>query len=114
MNDPQVFLDMLKNKELMMGTLMTDLDVCSQNMQAFDKLAKLYDENPDSVSVAAALKAASKSLRHINDLNRRLIMMLLVYGVSDSFSSDTAKLLVKMGRGEDALREMFKQKMSGR
>lgn len=111
--DSQVLLDMLKNKQLIAGQLVADLDTCDKNMQAFEKLERLYAETPDTVNATKALTACSKSLRHLNEMNRRLIMLLVVYAAGDNFSSDSAKLLLKMGRGDEALREMFRQKMGG-
>ena len=73
----------------------------------------LYKEGK-IVNVDKALFACSKSLKHLNDVNQRLLMLIMVYVSGDNYQSDVAHALVKMGRGEEALQEMFKQKMSGR
>ncbi|MGL4460016.1 MAG: hypothetical protein ACRCUB_16800 [Plesiomonas shigelloides] len=111
MMDAKALLDMLKNKDLMAGQLMSDLDTCEKNMQAFEKLERLYAESPETVSATKAMAACAKSIRHLNEVNRRLIMLMVVYAAGDNFSSDSARLLMKMGRGDEALREMFRQKM---
>ncbi len=103
---------MLKNKEQVLKVILRDLDTSAQNMQAFRKLEDMY-ERGDEVSTEKALKACAKSIRHMNDLNQRLLMLLLVYVSGNHYDSDVGSVLVKMGRGEDALREMFKRKMGG-
>lgn len=111
--DSKTFLEMLKNKEQVIRTVLKDLDTCDKNTAAFTKLEDLYNEG-GSVNTEKVLKAYAKSMRHMNEVNRRLLMILLIYISGDSYNSDTGKVLIKMGRGEEALKEMFKQKMGGK
>lgn len=110
--DKDMFMQMLRQPEKVAEALLHDLSVCAQNKQAFDKLVSLYEEGK-AVDTAKALKACAKSLSHSNEVNMRLLMLLLTYVSGRNFSTDAATVLVKMGRGEEALREMFRQKMGG-
>lgn len=105
-------MQMLRQPEKIAGSLLTDIATCSKNMEAFEKLVALYDEGK-TVDPEKALKACAKSLRHSNEVNVRLLMILLTYVSGRTFSSDATTVLVKMGRGNDAMRELFKQKMRG-
>lgn len=111
--ESELFMRMLKDREQVLSSLLGDLGSCGKNVDAFEKLTKLYHESPDSVSTEKALAACAKSLRHLNDVNRRLLLLLLVYVAGDNFTSDTGKVLVRMGRGQEALQEMLRQKMGG-
>jgi hypothetical protein len=111
--DNELFMAMLKDREQVIATILKDFETSGANMKAFEKLAELYRTNPDEVSTERALAACAKSLRHLNDVNRRLLLLTLIYTSGGSYQTDTAKVLVKMGRGEDALREMMRQKMEG-
>lgn len=106
------FMQMLSNKEQILQTILADVDSCGKNFEAFEKLEALYDEgrevNPDK-----ALRACAKSLRHVNEVNRRMLMLLLVYVSGSNYNGDTTQVLMKLGRGQDALREMMRQKMGG-
>lgn len=106
------FMSMLKNQEQVISTILKDLGTCDKNMQSFEKLESLYEQGKE-VNTEKVLKACAKSLRHTNDVNRRLLMVLLVYVSGGSYSSDTSKVLMKMGRGKEALQEMFKRKVNG-
>lgn len=104
---PDDFLEMLKNKDKVLSMLLKDLNVCRQNEVAFTKLLDSLDGNADPAKVA---KAFAKSNKHLNAMNARLSMILIAYCAGSGFDSDVAKTLLKMGRGQDALKEMFKGK----
>ena len=44
-------------------------------------------------------------------MNRRLLMLLVVYVTGSNFTTDSAHLMNKLGAGEEALQEMLRQKM---
>ncbi len=109
LND-DMFMEMLKNKKRVVEVLLKDIGVCDKNAKAFLKLENLYLQGKE-VNTEKAIKACAKSLRHSNDVNKRLLMLLLVYVSGNNYSGDTAAILNKMGRGQEAVRELFKQKM---
>ena len=76
--DSELFMDMLKNKEQVIASILKDVDSCTKNMQAFEKLEALYKAGED-VSTDKALKACATSLRHTNEVNRKLLLLMLVY-----------------------------------
>lgn len=110
--DSETFMNMLRNPEQVVSAILKDLETSEKNMLAFAKLETLYEQGKE-VNTEKILTASAKSLRHINELNRRILMLLLVYVSGDSYGSDTGKVLLKMGRGKEVLQEMFKRKMSG-
>ena len=59
------------------------------------------------------MKAYTKTIGHMNEMNQKLVLVLLVYMSSDSFVSDATKMCAKMGHGNEALKEMMAQKMKG-
>lgn len=105
-----IFMSMLKNKEEVLVSIIKDLDTCDKNMQAFEKLCSLFEQGKE-VNTDKALTACAKSMRHMNDVNRRMLMVLMVYVSGNNYDGDTASVLVRMGRGQDAVREMFRRKM---
>ena len=44
----------------------------------------------------------------------KLSAILLVYVSSSNFDADVAKKLMEMGRGNEALKQMFKNKLDGK
>ncbi|HHZ96999.1 MAG TPA: hypothetical protein EYN67_15930 [Flavobacteriales bacterium] len=110
---PEIFMDMLKDKESVILSLIKDFDTCEKNRQAIDILLQ-KQEDAKVIDITKVQKAYSKSIRHLNDVNMRLLLLLITYAQGDGFSSDTAGALIKFGQGKEALREMFKQKMQGK
>ena len=108
----QAFMDMLKNKELVLKSIFNDIEVSQKNAESFAKLESLYKEGKE-VNVNKALTACATSIRHSNEANTRMLMILLVYASGGNYNSDTATMLNKMGRGQEALQEMFNQKLKG-
>lgn len=108
----ETFMDMLKNKDKVIAAILADMQKSSSNMEAFDKLHSMY-KTGSKVNTEKALTACAQSLRHLNDVNRRLLIIVFIYIVAGDYSSDVTKALVKLGRGQEAVREMFKQKFGG-
>lgn len=110
--DSQAFMDMLENKDRMLTSLFSDLETSGKNAESFKKLEALYRSGAQ-VNQEKALLACATSLRHANELNQRLVMILLVYAGSTTFSSDCSSILNKMGRGQEALRARFSDLLKG-
>ncbi len=107
------FMKLLSNREQVLSTILGDLSTCAKNAESFEKLASMI-EGGREVDARKATLAMARSLKHLNESNRRALTLLLVYASGPSYSGDAAQVAVKMGKGEDALRELFKQKMGGR
>jgi hypothetical protein len=111
--DADSFLKLISNREQVIAAILADMDSCAKNAEAFAKLCELFDAGKE-VSTEKALKAAAKSLRHSNEVNRRMMFLLLVYVSGSHFTGDAAGIMVKLGRGEEALKAVFDQKLKGR
>lgn len=105
-------MDMLKNKDTVLKVMIKDMEVSQKNAASFKKLEELFKENKE-VSTEAVLKAAATSLRHLNEVNTRLLTILMIYISGGNYDTDVGRMLIKMGRGEEALREMMNVKFSG-
>ena len=108
---PDDFMAMLKNKEAILKSLLKDMDTCKKNQDAFEKMiVSLETGKADPIKIGLAF---AKSNRHLNEMNARLCMLMLVYCSGSSFSGDVSNVLMKMGKGSEALQELFKQKLKG-
>ncbi len=107
--DASMFLNMLKNKESVMSSILRDLEVSKKNMEGFAKLEECYSDGV-AVSTDKVLKSAAKSLRHLNDVNMRILMLLVVYIGGDNYDSDAARVAMKMGAGDEAMKEFLNLK----
>ena len=109
----ELFFSMLKEREQVIAALLGDLQSCAENAAAFDKLVALHDKGAP-VDTDRVIRACAKTLRHLNAANQRMLMLLLCYSSGRNFQTDTVEVLSKMGRGSEALREVFKQKLAGK
>lgn len=110
MINPELFLSMFKNKKQVLISIQKDFDVCKSNQDSFEKLATLLEDGKN-VSNEKVLKSVSKSLRYLNELNSKLLLLLLIYVSGRSYDSDLTHMLAKLGEGEAAIKELFKRKM---
>ncbi len=107
---PDDFMQMLKNPKQVAKMLLKDMGTCETNSKTLETLLGHYSDGktPDPKQVAVAL---TQSLKHCNDVNRRIMMMLLGYVLQGDFTVDAAKVLSRLGHGQEALQEMLKQKL---
>lgn len=106
------FLSMLKNQEQVIKAILSDIDTSQKNAKSFEKLESLYKDGK-KVNIDAAMNACAKSLRHSNEVNQRLLMLLLVYVSGGNYSRDTVAVMNKFDMGNEGLQEMLKQKLNG-
>lgn len=103
----EVFLNLIRDKKALLAYLM-------QQMQTS---AKISDTLPQLRERGWSDQGITDKLVEITALQSKQILtltqLLLIYTQDDSFTTHVAKMLNKMGRGEDALRAMFQSKMNG-
>lgn len=80
-------------------------------------LSKVVDalENDDVTpeTVAKFSRTTAKIVRDQQILLKHLILFTMTYLGGDQFNTDIAVVANKMGRGDEALREMFNRKLNG-
>ena len=106
--DVNGILNLIKDKS---GVLRFLIDTMTKTEAVTENLRK-YATN-DTVSNDAKIKALLEVTANQNVQISKLASLLLVYTANDSFTTDVAKIAVKFGRGEDALKMMFDQKLKG-
>lgn len=119
MMTPDELLDMarslLSSKDQVMKALFEDISQCETQANGCSRVLENWDKvqgNPENLE--KQLKTAVKCVNRLSVMNRRLLMLLVVYVTGDNFTTDSALLMNKLGAGEEALKEMLKQKMKGK
>lgn len=69
-------------------------------------------ENSDA-DMKKQLETAVKTNKWLSEMLIKVLMVQLTYAMGDNFTSDAAKVLLKMGHGEEALQHMFNSKLRG-
>lgn len=120
MKDPvsQLLMDMLKNKGTVFNQIAKDFTTCQKNVDAFEVLIKrlkngekLGDE-PEDLNAEKIHLAYAKAMRQQYSLIMRLLVMSMVYTGGNDFDADLAKALAKLGHGDEAVRQMFRNKLN--
>lgn len=104
MND---LLEILKDKRQVIKFLLKTID---KNQNACNGIRKISGNDNLNYKVTKTMEVVANQSLQIKSLS----LLLLVYTQSDSFDVDIAKMLAKMGKGDEALKQMFKNKMEGR
>jgi hypothetical protein len=109
-------LEMLQNKEKIIHTLLEDIEKCGVyeigTTKILSSLNNFKDIDPDNLN--HYLKTSFKVIKNQNSIIRKILFLLLVYAQSNQFDSAVAETLMKMGKGQEALKTMFENKLKGK
>ncbi len=100
-------LDILKDKE---GVVKFPLKTIETNDKVPKGLRSLTNNDNTDFKVNKLLEVVANQAVQI----KSLAIINLIYAQSNSFDTNISKMMVKMGRGEEALKQMFKNKMDGK
>lgn len=112
-----LLFDTLKDKSKVISSLIYIIEETSKQKEGLIKLSEsLIRENPNHSieNVAKCLAVVMKTEAKQAHMIQSLATIATVYAQSSSFDSDIAKMMIKMGRGDEAVRQMFKNKMEGK
>lgn len=99
----EIIMDMLKNKGDVIKFL---LETIESNNKMSNGLRKLIESNNQEFKTNKLLEVVANQSIQIKHLS----LLLLIYAQSSDFDKDMAMMLNKMGRGEEALKQMVKNK----
>ncbi|MCK5346356.1 MAG: hypothetical protein KAR20_23260, partial [Candidatus Heimdallarchaeota archaeon] len=100
------------------GSVVSSMAESLQNsMRIQNGISKVKDsvfENPSEENLRKQLHVTMKSLETQSKFINQLALICLVYVSGSNYTSDIAQALIKLGHGEEALLEIFNQKMKGK
>jgi len=100
--------DLLKDKKDVIKFLM---ETIQSNEKMSSGMRKLKENNcSEKFKTEKLLEVVANQSVQI----KHLCILLLVYSQGRNFDVDVAQMMNKMGRGQEALRQMFKNKMNGK
>lgn len=95
--------NLLKNKEEVIKFLLKTIDTNSKMSSGLRKLKESTNEEFKVEKLIEVVANQSIQIKH-------LTLLLLCYTQSSSFDKDVVIMLNKMGKGEEALKQMWKNK----
>ncbi len=108
----EIFMALLKDKKSALKSILKDIDKTGIYSGGLDQFLETIDTcDLEEVDIRKKLKTIMKVLSSQNAILRKLLFITLIYMQGNTFDSDAGNALVKMGRGEEALKQMFKNKM---
>lgn len=99
-------LNLLKDKKDVIKFLIDTIDSNSKMSSGLRKLTASKDSEFKTDKLLEVVANQSIQIKHLS-------LLLLCYAQGRNFDSDIAIMLNKMGRGEEALKQMFKNKLNG-
>ncbi|RKX21670.1 MAG: hypothetical protein DRP45_12065 [Candidatus Zixiibacteriota bacterium] len=106
----ELMLRMLKDRDSVIRGLAESMDVCVKTQKGCQNVLDNWHLIDQGDNLKNQLQTAIKTNQRLATVSCQLILVMLVYTMSDGFISDSGKVLTKMGRGREAIREIFKQK----
>lgn len=111
-----LLLDLLKDKKTLIKFLLTVIQDSAKEQDGLIRLSEsLTRENPNHSpeNLAKCTATALKMLSKQNHAIQNLAIIALIQAQSTSFDTDVAIMMNKFGRGDEALQQMFKNKLQG-
>lgn len=99
-------MDMLKDKEEILKFLLHTIESNEKVSAGLRNTTQMTD----GYKISKLIEVVANQSIQI----RKLSMLLLVYSQSNTFNVDIATMLNKMGRGQEAMQQMFKNKLDGK
>lgn len=111
---PELLMEMLKGKEHILKTILTDIQTCQKTSAGCSKV----DDNWDTISgnpedLKKQLRTAIRTNKRLADILQRVIVLQVAYVAGSNFDTDLTMALQKVGKGDEAIRQMFKNKLKG-
>lgn len=105
---------MMSGKEDVILALVRGIENSAKIQNGVAKVKDSVLENPSEENLRKQLHVTMKSLETQSAFINQLALICLVYVTGSNYTSDIAQSLIKLGHGQDALKEMFNQKMKGK
>lgn len=99
----EIIMDMLKNKGDVLKFLLETIESSSKMSNGMRKLSESHNQEFKLNKLLEVISNQSIQIKHLS-------LLLLIYSQSSDFDGDMAFMLSKMGHGEEALKQMFKNK----
>lgn len=111
-------MDILKDKTKLIKFLLDTIQESDREKEGMarmsDSLVRIDQPNDSPANVAKCLATTMKITAKQSHAIQQLAIIALIGCQSSSFDTDVAHMLNKMGKGTDALQQMFKNKMAGK
>jgi len=105
---------MMSGKGEVIEALAKGIENTTKIQKGIGKVKDSVLENPSEENLRKQLHITMKSLEAQSAFINQLALICLVYTTGSNYTVDIAQALNKLGHGQDALKEMFRQKMEGK
>ena len=108
----RLMMEFMKDKKTALSAMFEGIEKTQSYIAGLNKFidnidnAEMSDEN-----IRKKFKTLMKVIRDQNSMLTKLLLINVVYMQSDSFDADVAKVLMKLGHGQEALQQMLRNKM---
>jgi len=110
----ELFMQFLKDKKTSLKSIFEDMDQCDKFSTGLNQFIDVIDgAHMEKEDIRKKFKTMMKVVNKQNDIIKKLLILSIVYMQGSNFDSDIGTALNKMGRGEEALKTMFANKMKG-
>lgn len=109
-----LMMEFMKDKKTALSAMLEALDKTRSYSKGLNKfIDNIDDADMSDENVKKKFKTLMKVVRDQNSMLLKLLLINVVYMQSNNFDADVAKVLMKMGHGQEALQQMLKNKMGG-
>ena len=107
---PNLILNMFKSKDVVIKTILNDIDKNYKIQQGLKKCCDSVIDNPSDENLRKMVNTTMKCVATQSDIISRLCIISLMYCGGNNYDGDATTILNKFGRGREAVQELFKRK----
>lgn len=117
-----MMLRAMNNKAEILAELHTNIEKATktdQGLQNFEEFCrKVEADDPEAVfsprAAAQMIRVLSQTCRAQARSIRHLCCFAMIYGMGDTYDADAAKAAMKLGKGQEGLQAMIRNKFGGK
>lgn len=117
MDDPLsgLMMEFMRDKKTALSAMFEGITKTQSYITGLNKFVDNIDNAEMSEeNIRKKFKTLMKVIRDQNSMLTKLLLINIIYMQSNGFDGDVARVLMKLGHADEALQQMFKNKMDGR
>lgn len=110
----EMLMTFLKDKEAVISNILKNLSQANTIRRGLDRLLEQLEDEGTELDFRQVSTVLVKSMKSLSASAEQNGVLALLYVGGTNFDVDSALMMGKIGRGKEALQQMWKKKMEGR
>lgn len=110
----EILMTFLKDKEGVVSNILKNISQANTIRRGLDRLLEQLEDEDTELDFRKVSTVLVKSIKSLSASAEQNGVLALLYVGGTNFDVDSALMMAKIGRGKEALQQMWNKKMEGR